>query len=62
MAVQELDLEILYRSGKKNTNADSLSRYPASSQKDDGHDGPFGILAMLSPVEEPEGGFISEQQ
>ena len=63
MAIQELDLEILYRSGKKNANADSLSRYPTSTQKDDEHDGSFGILAMLTPVDESEGNhLISEQQ
>ena len=63
MAIQELDLEILYRSGKKNANADSLSHYPTSTQKDDEHYGSFGILAMLTPVDESEGNhLISEQQ
>ena len=28
MAIQELDLAILHRSGKRNTNADALSRSP----------------------------------
>ena len=28
MAIQELDLHIHHQSGKKNTNADALSRYP----------------------------------
>ena len=31
MAIQELDLHIHHRSGKKNTNADALSRYPVLS-------------------------------
>ena len=63
MAIQELDLEILYQSGKKNANADSLSRYPTSSGKDNEHDGSFGILAMLTPVDKSEGShLISEQQ
>ena len=63
MAIQELDLEILYRSGKKSANADLLSHYPTFSQKDNEHDGSFGILAMLTPVDESEGNhLISEQQ
>ena len=31
MAIQELNLHIHHQSGKKNTNADALSRYPVSS-------------------------------
>ena len=63
MAIQEFDLEILYWSGKKNANVDSLSCYPTSSQKDNEHHGSFGILAMLTLVDESEGSrLISEQQ
>ena len=32
MAIQELDLQIHYRPGKKNANADALSRAPAEAQ------------------------------
>ena len=32
MAIQELDLSIHYRPGKKNSNADALSRYPNSPE------------------------------
>ena len=34
MALQELDLTILHRSGKKNLNADALSRFPLPSSTD----------------------------
>ena len=42
LALQELDLQIHYRPGKKNMNADALSRAPTQSEK------PFGIIAMLT--------------
>ena len=52
MAVQELDLEVFHRSGKKNSNADALSRFPLPSTGD--HPDPFGIVAALASVPEVE--------
>ena len=52
MAVQELDLEVFHRSGKKNSNADALSRFPLPSTGDDPD--PFGIVAALASVPEVE--------
>ena len=53
MAIQELDLQILHRSGKKNSNADALSRYPLSTEETP-DPAPFGILAAITPVLEVE--------
>lgn len=44
LALQELDLQIHYRPGKKNMNADALSRAPAQTTTDR----PFGIIATLT--------------
>ncbi len=47
MALQELDLTILYRPGKRNSNADALSRFPLASEER-GISRPFGIVAATS--------------
>ena len=44
LALQELDLEICYRPGKTNSNADALSRSPISPETQT----PFAILATLT--------------
>ena len=44
LALQELDLQIHYRPGKQNANADALSRAPIQSSPDR----PYGIIAMLT--------------
>ena len=44
LALQELDLQIHYRPGKQNANADVLSRAPIQSSPDR----PYGIIAMLT--------------
>ena len=48
MAIQELDLEIVYRTGMTNANADILSCNPLPL-KDDSvtAETPFGIIAAL---------------
>ena len=43
LALQELDLEIHYRPGRANANADALSRAPLSSPLQ----GPYGIVAAV---------------
>ena len=43
MAIQELDLEIEYRPGKENGQADALSRYPISTQSE----GPTETVPVL---------------
>ena len=45
LALQEMDLEICYRPGKRNANADALSRAPIETTNKH----PFGIVASLSP-------------
>ena len=49
MAIQELDLRILHRTGKSNANADALSRAPVEgTDKEAGSNGvPFGIIAAI---------------
>lgn len=52
MVLQELDLCILYRPGKRNANANALSRFPLQSMaKDSPH--PFGIVAATSVPQVP---------
>ena len=46
MALQELDLAILYRPGKGNSNADVLSRSPLP--KVEGEGTPFGIISAVA--------------
>ena len=48
MALQELDLRIQYRPGKKNANADALSWSPLPS--DAGDSAPFSIVGGIAPV------------
>ena len=49
MAIQELDLRILHRTGKNNVNADALSRAPiAGTDKESGTTVPFGIIAAIN--------------
>ena len=45
LALQELELEIVYRPGKKNANADALSRCPL--EVDEEEESPFGVIAAL---------------
>ena len=45
LAFQELELEIVYRPGKKNANADALSRCPL--EVDEEEESPFGVIAAL---------------
>ena len=45
MAIQELDIEILHRSGKHNANADALSRSPLGDS--DCEQTPYGIISAL---------------
>ena len=50
MAIQELDLSIHYRPGKKNSNADALSRYPNSLEVPSSHaDQPLAVVAATNP-------------
>ena len=44
LALQELDLQIHYRPGKQNANADALSQAPIQPSPDR----PYGIIAMLT--------------
>jgi hypothetical protein len=46
MALQELDLTIVHRSGKRNTNADALSRFPLPDATDD--DLTRGVVAVIA--------------
>ena len=49
MAIQELDLRILHRTGKSNVNADALSRAPiAGTDKESGTTVPFDIIAAIN--------------
>ena len=57
LALQELDLEICYRSGKSNANADALSRIPTFSDTEDpgAKEPPEACVMMLqSPTASPE--------
>ena len=60
LALQELDLEICYRPGKTNSNADALSRSPISPKTQT----PFAILAPLTALAHAEDGEepLQEQQ
>ena len=50
MAIQELDLSIHYRPGKRNSNADALSRYPNSPEVPPLHaDQPLTVVAATNP-------------
>ena len=56
MALQELDVEIFYRPGKRNSNADALSRAPLPEVGVDG--APYGIVSAVTvggkDVQSPE--------
>ena len=49
MAIQELDLTILHRSGKRNANADALSRFPLPDTVD--NDPTCGVVAAVTDGE-----------
>ena len=54
LALQELDLEVHYRPGRHNTNADALSRAPPISSS------PYGIVATIEePCSAAKGGELS---
>ena len=55
-ALQEVNLVINYRPGKGNSNADALSRNPATVTSWDGESPPFAILAAIQPTAPSEGG------
>ena len=46
MVLQEMDLEIFYRPGKRNANADALSRSPLPETGDG--DMPYGIISVIT--------------
>ena len=46
MALQELDLTIVHRSGKQNTNANDLSQFPLSVATDD--DLTCGVVTVMA--------------
>ena len=48
MAIQELDIQIYHRSGKHNSNADALSRFPLPQHP--GADEQCGVVAAIDPV------------
>ena len=50
LALQELDLTILHRSGKRNANADALSRFPLPDTVDDNPT--CGLVAAMTPGSE----------
>ena len=56
LALQEVNLVINYRPGKGNSNADALSRNPATVTSWDGESPPFAILAAIQPTAPSEGG------
>ena len=57
MAIQELDLNIHYRPGKKNSNADALSRYPLLDTDPESLDSqPLAVVAATSPSWVPANG------
>lgn len=51
MAIQELDLRILHRSGKHNANADALSRAPLASVADASALSSDGVVAAAIPAD-----------
>lgn len=60
LALQELNLEIHYRPGRKNANAEALSRAPTTSIPSH----PYGIVAALrnTPLSHSKGGERSLEQ
>ena len=49
MAIQELDVRILRRTGRSNTNADALSRAPIGEENKETYTMvPFGIIAAIN--------------
>ena len=56
LALQEVDIQINYRPGRVNQNADALSRQPLPADSDCGQ--PFGIIAALSPSVPPKSGDV----
>ena len=49
MAIQELDVRILHRTGRSNTNADALSHPPIGEENKETHTTvPFGIIAAIN--------------
>ena len=56
LALQEVDIQINYRPGRVNQNADALSRQPLPADSACGQ--PFGIIAALSPSVPPKGGDV----
>ena len=66
LALQELNLKIHYRPGRKNQNADALSRVPLLSTSDQQNNQPAKVIAALTttqiPAEDGEGVPLSDRQ
>jgi hypothetical protein len=60
MALQEMDLTIVHRSGKKNANADALSRFPMPSTTD--HNPTQGVVATPTAERNQEEELVEEQR
>ena len=60
MALQEMDLTIVHRSARRNTNADALSRFPLPTSADENPT--CGVVATLTAEPTEENDLASEQR
>ena len=60
MALQELDLVVVHRSGKTNANVDALSRFPLATSADDNPT--CGVVATITAGETEEGLSAEQRQ
>ena len=51
LAIQELDLQIHYRPGKRNANADALSRSPVVQELNASSSNPADVIGMVGVVQ-----------